>query len=163
MNSSDKEGRAAALRAVLDMIDSDEFVLDSKEDREAALEHVVDVNSLTCWGGTFRNRRRIPYPMWKLSSQFAQLTNQLIDGVQETTPKIAIIWQSGTSVIKPEYLNKHLNYEIALETDNTSQASRARSEVKSKQKSAPKACRYAPGPVRALSIAANPLQGHTRK
>jgi len=140
MSSSDKEDRARALRAVLDMIDSEEFELESKEDREAALNHIIELKNLTSWAGSGKYRQRVSYPMWKLSDQVGQLANQLMEGVKETTPKTAIIWQSGTSVIKPEYLKKYLNYEIALRPGNASQNTRAQSPAQRKHKIVPKVC-----------------------
>ena len=102
MAYADKEDRARALKAVLDMIDSKAYELETRKQREEAVEYIIDENKLTCWGGTGRNRVRIPYPPWLVFSQFGQLPNYLKDGVQETVPKTEVIWISGSSVIKPE-------------------------------------------------------------
>jgi len=140
MTYLDKEDRAVALRAVLDMIDSKEYDLETRKEREAALQEIIDVNKLTYWTGTGKNRKRLPYPTYKLFEFVNQLVNHLKDGVKQTAPKSDIIWQSGTSVIKSEYLKKHLHYEILLATDTPRHNTHAQSPDQSKPKIVPKVC-----------------------
>jgi len=142
MAYSDKEERARALKAVLDMIDSDEFELETRKQREEAVEYIIEKNGITCWTGTGRNRVRKLYPTYLVLAQFNQLPNYLKDGVQETVPKAEVIWRSGSSVIKPDYLKRSLLYDIDTTVVDNSEHGRPQREDTREELIVPAACPY---------------------
>jgi len=142
MAYSEKADRAKALKAVLDMIDSKEYELETRKQREEVVEYIVHKNGLTCWWGTGRGRSRKPYPTYQLLAQFNQLTNYLKDGVQETVPKAEVIWKSGSSVIRPDYLKKHLFYDIDLAAHNNLEENRTETAEGEEALIVPEACSY---------------------
>jgi len=142
MAYADKEDRARALKAVLDMIDSKAYELETRKQREEAVKNIMDENKLTCWGGAGRNRVRILYPPWLVFSQFGQLPNYLKDGVQETVPKTEVIWISGSSVIKPEYLKKSLLYDVVPTVDNNLEENQSQNVDPGEKLIIPQVCSY---------------------
>ena len=124
------------------MIDSQEYELGTKDDRDTAVEFVIQENNLTCWGGLWNKRTRVTYPKSQLLAQFTQLIKFLKDGVPETKPKSEIIWSSGSSVIKPDYLKKHLLYDIDATSDANVEQIWSRTVDSEEAPVMPEACTY---------------------
>jgi len=142
MAYSDKEDRAKALKAVLDMIDSNRFKLETRDNREGAMGQVIEESDLTCWTGSGKTRRRVPYSSSLLLLQFYQLTGFLKGGVQKTKPKTEVIWRSGSSVIEPEYLRQHLGFNIDPAIDNNLKENRTQTADRIDILTVPETCSY---------------------
>lgn len=143
MVAVDKADRTRALRALLVVIDSGGYELKTRKQREEVVKYVIETNDLTYWTGFGSSRRQMQYTDSLLFTQFGQLIIFLKKGVQETKPKNEVLWLFGSSVIKPEYLKKHLGYDnIDLPVGNDTEESRSQTVDREEALVVPDACSY---------------------